>query len=87
MYIDNSSTTLTPQDANSFAVLFNLTESAAQAINISANLQKNWGEYGAASPELPGNISPFIGSFEVGVASTFPNHQLLTFLFTATSAL
>jgi hypothetical protein len=65
MYIDNSSTTLTPQDANSFAVLFNLTQSAEQASNVSTNLQKNWGEYGAIAPELPGTISPFIGSFEV----------------------
>jgi hypothetical protein len=69
MYLDNSSTTLTPQDANSLAVLFNLTQSAAQASNISTNLQKNWGEYGATAPELPNNISPFIGSFEVCTTS------------------
>ena len=65
MYVDNATTTLTPQDANSFAVLFNLTLNSSQADSVSEGLTKNWGPYGASAPELPGNISPFIGGFEV----------------------
>ena len=64
MYRDNDTTTLTPQDANSFAVLFNLT-TPEQADSVSKGLQKNWVTYGAVAPELPDNISPFIGGFEV----------------------
>ncbi|KAI3333712.1 Six-hairpin glycosidase-like protein [Ustulina deusta] len=62
---DNATdTTLYPQDANSLAVLFNLT-SAEQDESISARLVENWNAIGAVSPELPGQISPFISSFEV----------------------
>ena len=56
MYRDNASTTLAPQDANSMAILFNLTTSAEQADSVSAGLQKNWNEYGAVAPELPDTI-------------------------------
>lgn len=52
MYRDNSSTTLCPQDANSFAVLFNVTNSTAQAATISEGLQRNWNELGAVAPEV-----------------------------------
>lgn len=65
MYVDNATTTLTPQDANSFAVLFNLTLNDSQAQSISERLTKNWGQYGAVAPELPDNVSPFIGGFEI----------------------
>ncbi|OCB86064.1 Six-hairpin glycosidase [Sanghuangporus baumii] len=65
MYRDNTSTTLCPQDANSFAVLFNLTQNASQANSVSAGLEKNWNELGAVAPELPDTISPFIGGFEL----------------------
>ncbi|KAJ7626201.1 Six-hairpin glycosidase [Roridomyces roridus] len=65
MYRDNTSTTLTPQDANSFAVLFNLTESAEQAMSVSEGLEKNWNEFGPVAPELPDTISPFISGFEL----------------------
>jgi hypothetical protein len=65
MYRDNVTTTLTPQDANSFAVLFNITTSAAQAASISAGLEKNWNDLGPVAPELPDTISPFISGFEV----------------------
>ncbi|EGN92657.1 glycoside hydrolase family 78 protein [Serpula lacrymans var. lacrymans S7.3] len=65
MYRDNETTTLTPQDANSFAVLFNVTSTQEQADSVSKGLQKNWNSYGAIAPELPDNISPFIGGFEV----------------------
>ncbi|KAI0865312.1 Six-hairpin glycosidase-like protein [Xylaria cubensis] len=62
---DNATdTTLYPQDANSLAVLFNLT-SVEQDQSISARLVENWNAIGAVSPELPGQISPFISSFEI----------------------
>ncbi|KAJ7881488.1 glycoside hydrolase family 78 protein [Mycena olivaceomarginata] len=65
LYTDNATTTLAPQDANSFAVLFNLTTSPAQAAAVSAGLEKNWNALGAVAPELPDTISPFIGGFEL----------------------
>ncbi|KAI1278243.1 Six-hairpin glycosidase-like protein [Xylaria sp. FL0933] len=55
---------LYPQDANSLAVLFNMT-SAEQGQSISSRLVENWNALGAVSPELPGHISPFISSFEI----------------------
>lgn len=62
---DNATdTALHPQDANSMAVLFNVT-SAEQDQSISARLTGNWNAIGAVSPELPGEISPFISSFEI----------------------
>ncbi|KAI0973397.1 Six-hairpin glycosidase-like protein [Xylaria arbuscula] len=62
---DNATdTTLYPQDANSLAILFNVT-SAEQDKSISSRLVENWNAIGAVSPELPGEISPFISSFEI----------------------
>ncbi|KAF7321961.1 Six-hairpin glycosidase [Mycena kentingensis (nom. inval.)] len=65
MYRDNLTTTLAPQDANSFAVLFNLTQTKEQAVSISAGLEKNWNALGPVAPELPDTISPFISGFEL----------------------
>ncbi|KAK7030185.1 Six-hairpin glycosidase [Favolaschia claudopus] len=65
MYRDNSTTSLCPQDANSFAVLFNLTDSAEKNALVSEGLERNWNELGAVAPELPDTISPFIGGFEL----------------------
>ncbi|THG99300.1 hypothetical protein EW145_g7294 [Phellinidium pouzarii] len=65
MYRDNDTTTLCPQDANSFAVLFNLTLNDTQANSISAGLEKNWNDLGPVAPELPDTISPFISGFEL----------------------
>lgn len=67
---DNATATdLHPQDANSMALLFGLasdpTKNISQASRISQSLTKNWTPIGAAAPELPNNISPFISSFEV----------------------
>ena len=74
---DNATTTdLHPQDANSMALLFGLADTAAEhnttqhhpsslASRISQSLTKNWTPIGAETPELPGNISPFISSFEI----------------------
>ncbi|KAF7314962.1 Six-hairpin glycosidase [Mycena indigotica] len=65
MYRDNMTTTLTPQDANSLAILFNLTQTKEQAALISTGLEKNWNELGPVAPKLPDTISPFISSFEL----------------------
>ncbi|KAG6908504.1 hypothetical protein DXG01_004438 [Tephrocybe rancida] len=65
LYRDNATTTLCPQDANSFAVLFNLTTSAGQADRVSEGLESNWNELGPVAPELPDTISPFISGFEL----------------------
>jgi len=63
---DNAtSTTLHPQDANSMSILFDVVDSTQRAESISSQLLKNWGPIGAVSPELTGNISPFISSFEI----------------------
>jgi hypothetical protein len=63
---DNATaTTLHPQDANSMSILFDVVDTSSKAESISSNLLKNWTPIGAVSPELPGNISPFISSFEI----------------------
>ncbi|KAG6827253.1 hypothetical protein H0H92_012614 [Tricholoma furcatifolium] len=64
-YRDNSSTTLCPEDGNSFAVLFNLTQSQEQMDIVSEGLQGNWNNLGPVAPELPDTISPFIAGFEL----------------------
>ncbi|CAJ2505256.1 Uu.00g126500.m01.CDS01 [Anthostomella pinea] len=54
------------QDGNSLAVLFDVVNaSSEQAQDISSWLTQNWTPIGAESPELPGEISPFISSFEI----------------------
>ncbi|PCH42962.1 glycoside hydrolase family 78 protein [Wolfiporia cocos MD-104 SS10] len=65
MYRDNLTSTLYPQDANSLAVIFNLTTSMEQASSISEGLTRHWNEYGSVAPELPDTIAPFIGGFEL----------------------
>ncbi|KAI0776672.1 Six-hairpin glycosidase [Trametes elegans] len=65
LYRDNATTTLCPQDANSMAVLFNLTTSSEQANSVSEGLTKNWNELGPVAPELPDTISPFISGLEL----------------------
>ncbi|KAF3761761.1 family 78 glycoside hydrolase [Cryphonectria parasitica EP155] len=64
---DNATaTTLHPQDANSMSVLFGLVDADSDtAQSISSRLTENWTPIGPNSPELPGNISPFISGFEV----------------------
>ena len=65
MYRDNDTTTLCPQDANSMAVLYNLTMTPEQADSVSEGLTKNWNDLGPVAPELPDTISPFISGLEV----------------------
>ncbi|KIY53443.1 Six-hairpin glycosidase, partial [Fistulina hepatica ATCC 64428] len=65
MYCDNATTTMHPQDGNSLAVLFNLTETTEQSKNVSEGLTQFWTDIGPLCPELPDTIIPFIGGFEV----------------------
>ncbi|KAI9738250.1 MAG: hypothetical protein M1834_008748 [Cirrosporium novae-zelandiae] len=69
---NDTNTTLHPQDANSLAVLFNVT-SSSRAESISEKLTKNWTPIGPVAPELPENISPFISSFELQSHFTLRN--------------
>ncbi|KAF1968819.1 Six-hairpin glycosidase [Bimuria novae-zelandiae CBS 107.79] len=65
MFVDNETTTLTPQDGNSWAVVANLTRNSSQIESISANLAERWTPYGAPAPEAADAISPFISGFEL----------------------
>ncbi|OCL13068.1 glycoside hydrolase family 78 protein, partial [Glonium stellatum] len=65
MYHDNETTTLMPQDGNSWAVVANLTENSTQIESISVNLAKRWTPYGAPAVEADNAISPFISGFEL----------------------
>jgi len=68
LFYDNTTAAgheLYPQDGNSLAVHFNITETSVQASAISTALATRWNDYGAVSPEGAGSISPFVTSFEV----------------------
>ncbi|GLA37017.1 hypothetical protein AnigIFM63309_003516 [Aspergillus niger] len=65
LYTDNETTTLHPQDGNSWAVKANLTLSANQSAIVSESLAARWGPYGAPAPEAGATVSPFIGGFEL----------------------
>lgn len=65
MYNDNETTTLMPQDGNSWAVVANLTDSADKNSRISSALRNRWTPYGAPAPEAADAISPFISGFEL----------------------
>ena len=65
MYIDNETTTLMPQDGNSWAVIANLTANSTQVQKISAGLAQRWTPYGAPALEAADAISPFISGFEL----------------------
>lgn len=65
LYTDNQTTTLTPQDGNSWALVSNLTDSAHKRTSISRALAARWGPYGAPALEAANAISPFISGFEL----------------------
>ncbi|KAH7067613.1 Six-hairpin glycosidase-like protein [Paraphoma chrysanthemicola] len=65
MYRDNETTTLNPQDGNSWAVVSNLTTNSSQVERISSNLVRRWTPYGAPALEAADAISPFISGFEL----------------------
>jgi Bacterial alpha-L-rhamnosidase 6 hairpin glycosidase domain len=64
-YRDNPASSLHPQDGNSLAMWFGLTDSPAQDASILAYLRGDWNSYGAATPEWNGGDHPFPGSMEV----------------------
>lgn len=65
LFRDNETTSLHPQDGNTWAIKSNLTTSASQRATISDALKARWGAYGAPAPEAGATISPFIGGFEL----------------------
>jgi hypothetical protein len=65
MYRDNETTTLHPQDGNSWAIVANLTQNTTQTQLISTALAARWTPFGAPAPEAADAISPFISSFEL----------------------
>lgn len=65
LFKDNDTSTLHPQDGNSLAVLFNLTNNASQIKAVSDGLTQFWTPIGPLSPELNDTIIPFVGGFEV----------------------
>jgi len=64
MYRDNESSSLHPQDGNSMAILFNITQSQEQNKAVSKGLTQFWTDIGPLSPELNDTIIPFVGGFE-----------------------
>ncbi|PIL33097.1 hypothetical protein GSI_04546 [Ganoderma sinense ZZ0214-1] len=64
LFKDNETTTLAPQDGNTWAVKSGLVTDASQVVQISEALEARWGPYGAPSPEVDA-VSPFISSFEL----------------------
>ena len=65
IYVDNTTTTLHPEDGNSLAVWFNVTASDEHKARISEGLEQFWTEFGAVTPELPDTVAPFVGGMEV----------------------
>ena len=51
-YLDNQTTTLHPQDGNSWVILSNLTDSSTKALAISTALQSRW-DNTAPLPQKP----------------------------------
>ena len=71
LYRDNpNETTLYPQDGNSLAVWYGLTDSVAKNTSISTKLSKRWNTLGATTPEWGGNVHPFAGGMEVAAHFT-----------------
>ncbi|KAF9073410.1 glycoside hydrolase family 78 protein [Rhodocollybia butyracea] len=66
MFMDNDMVyNVNPQDGNSLAVLFNLTNNGSQIQSISEGLTQFWTDIGPLSPELNDTIIPFVGGFEL----------------------
>ncbi|KAG6820732.1 hypothetical protein H0H93_012378 [Arthromyces matolae] len=65
LFRDNPTSTLHPQDGNSLAVLFNVTNNTTQNAAISRGLTSLWTDIGPLSPELNDTIIPFVGGFEI----------------------
>ncbi|MFD1276744.1 hypothetical protein ACFQ51_48230 [Streptomyces kaempferi] len=70
MYKDNPTSGLYPQDGNSLAVWYGLTDSTAKSRSIITGLGARWGAYGPTTPEWGGNVSPFAGGMELNARFT-----------------
>jgi hypothetical protein len=64
MYRDNPTSSMYPQDGNSLAVWYGLTDTTAKSTSISQKLATRWNTFGAVTPEW-GGVHPFPGSMEV----------------------
>jgi hypothetical protein len=65
LYKDNPSSNLYPQDGNSLAVWYGLTDSAAKSTTVVNSLRSRWNTFGATTPEWGGGVHPFTGGMEV----------------------
>ena len=65
MFHDNETTTLMPQDGNSWSVVSGIADSPEKMSSISAGLAARWGPYGAPAVEAADAVSPFISGFEL----------------------
>jgi hypothetical protein len=65
MYRDNPTSSLYPQDGNSLAVWYGLTDSPSKATSIVRALGTRWNAFGATTPEWGGGVHPFSGGMEV----------------------
>lgn len=70
MYKDNPTSGMYPQDGNSLAVWYGLTDSTAKSQSIITQLGTRWGTYGPTTPEWGGNVSPFAGGMELNARFT-----------------
>ncbi|KAI1442213.1 glycoside hydrolase family 78 protein [Annulohypoxylon stygium] len=62
----DNTTHLYPQDGNTLALLFGVVNATAdEGQAISSSLTKNWTPIGPEVPELSGEVSTFISSFEI----------------------
>ena len=74
MYRDNPTSDLYPQDGNSLAVWYGLTDSAAKSDQHRADGSRTrWNAFGATTPEWGGGVHPFPGSMEVHAHFTANN--------------
>lgn len=62
---DNPSGSLFPQDGNSLAVWFGVSNSLEQSKRVSQYLKTNWNSFGSITPEWNHDISNFSGSMEI----------------------
>lgn len=65
MYRDNPTSNLYPQDGNSLAVWYGLTDSPSKATSVVQKLSTRWNAFGATTPEWGGGVHPFTGGMEV----------------------
>jgi hypothetical protein len=65
MYRDNPTSNLYPQDGNSLAVWYGLTDTPSKNSSITQKLSARWNTFGATTPEWGGGVHPFTGGMEV----------------------